>query len=374
VPFEVTCRGGAVRIAVTTNGSDVDWDGYVANVLSGTTSLAVDGLAVNGAAALGDFAAGRALTAQVDGRERNCSVSPETVAVTVPDNDTTTASFTVTCSTLPVGGILFSDDGGLLSRFIPSLDGIVTIGEGSEAAWAPGGAAITFVAGSAVHVAGPVGADVRSLVAGGSPAWTPDGSRVAFLKPARCQAGCTWPGTIDVADPATQSISLVPMASDDDRKGIRRFDVAPSGSEVAYILAGDNTTPDALVVSNLDGSNRRILLERNYCQPGTGCKGGILSVRYSPSGQELLANVACYLGVESEACGVMVIPVGGAAPRVLAPLSSRGWDWSPDGTQVLISETANGESTLLTVSAMDGSGAATVYEHDFVVTSASWAR
>lgn len=79
----------------------------------------------------------------------------------------------------------------------PFVSGALVFAGAESPAWSPDGSRLAYVDHGVVSLARPDGSGVRRLARGGPPAWSPDGTRVAFLNPGCGRAAGIW--TADVA-------------------------------------------------------------------------------------------------------------------------------------------------------------------------------
>lgn len=171
------------------------------------------------------------------------------------------APLTVTFSTLfEVGGVgrvaFVSDrDGGEFHIYVIDPDGTgpTRVAAGWSPAWSPDGTRIAFYR-NGIHVIDADGSDERLLVANGhAPAWSPDGRRVAFER-----------GGVDlyvVNTDGSQEALLVSGLSVSTEMGInaelRSPAWSPDGQRVAF-----STTEGSILFAHADGSGiRRLRLD-----------------------------------------------------------------------------------------------------------------
>ena len=84
----------------------------------------------------------------------------------------------------PSGQIAFVGPGGQLQ--LMNADGsnvrTLTVGRGSDPAWSPDGAKLAFAGDSGIFLMNADGTGAVQLTTGGmEPSWSPDGSRIAFV-------------------------------------------------------------------------------------------------------------------------------------------------------------------------------------------------
>jgi len=194
VAFAVTCvLPAAIRVTVATTGVDPDADGYVATAAGprGYNSVAV---ATNGAVVIDRLIEGT-YTVSLGGVAVDCVVTTSNPrAITVAEGDTADVAFAVTCTTasqlavgMDVNGntdiYLVNTTGAVLSRLTSHLAYDIS------PAWSPDGSKIAFVSmrdgNDEIYVMSADGSGQTRLTFEGapdrSPAWSPDGNRIAFV-------------------------------------------------------------------------------------------------------------------------------------------------------------------------------------------------
>jgi Tol biopolymer transport system component len=226
---------------------------------------------------------------------------------------------------------------------------------------APTSASLT---GKGLYIIGPDGAGLRRLATGSahSPAWSPDGTHLVFLKDnslflvgadgsgerhiASSRFGGRWsPDGSQIAAIIDGAVFTIDVRRGDRREvaggGFSAVDWSPNGSRFA--LLSINT----IEVIGVDGSGRRTLVKT------ASSDGGAV---WSPDSRRL-----AYLDFER---GPSVVDADTGAVTPLVGQQNMGWrmSWSPDGHSLAFADYRNFSSNNLSIARADGSGVRTVVE------------
>jgi Tol biopolymer transport system component len=143
--------------------------------------------------------------------------------------------------------IVFATGGGL---FVMNADGsgAASLGVvGTAPRWSPDGERILFNAAGMITVVRADGTDPRQITSGGSAAWSPDGTRIAFARVdrSRCAADLFCPTDLYAMAPdGSGQTRLVSSANASDQLGSPAW--SPDGTRIAYTRSccflGPNTS------------------------------------------------------------------------------------------------------------------------------------
>jgi WD40-like Beta Propeller Repeat len=333
VRFRVACTPrpatGTLAVAVSTGGSDLDADGYTI----------VTGPALSSAAGVNDTVVFPALDAgthvvRLSGVAENCTLPTNPDTVVVPAGDTAHAAFQVTCWPPLAGRIGFSRS--------PS----------------------DFVGPSTLVTVGADGRDLRELpppppppdeFARGDewPAWSPDGTRLAFARYDR----------IFVADrDGNNAVQLTPDTLFPNQ-ALPRW--SPDGRTILFMLGhpGDEDGSPLLSI-NADGTG----LRRIPVAIPDG--GGVTWFSWAPDGRRLAVGASRGIICCSPDLQVWLINPDGTGGREVTSqglsLFANSVEWSPDGSQLLLSANA-----LYLVDTLD-TPRRQIFEQDALFGSAAW--
>ncbi|MGH2673917.1 MAG: hypothetical protein ACRDKA_06100 [Actinomycetota bacterium] len=269
-------------------------------------------------------------------------------------------------STAENGVIAFSRGGREAGLYVMNPDGsgvrpLTTKAVDTDVAWSPDGSRIAFVRGFAdedagIYVIRADGADVRRVTDGGSlvdgsdvgPAWSPDGTRIAFAREGRQEGAETGNADIYVVD-ADGSNLVRPTEGP-----VMEYEPAwsPDGTRIAYegydlASGGQPPSPVRLYVMNSDGTGITELGPENVQGPA-----------WSPDGSEIAY-------VDTATGSIMAIRPDGTGPRRILDVAGLVggvplvYDvaWSPDGTKLAFMAGPDSEDTHIYLVNRDGSNA-----------------
>ena len=318
--FEVACAAnGRVSLSIEATGTDLDADGYA--LLVGTTRHNVGPA---GAHTITPIAPGQ-WEARLEAAP-NCTVAPASLLLQVSSGAATPAAFVVTCTQVTTRAIAFTRDdalggGDIVVRRPGKPAEALTSGPADDQspAWSPDGGTIAFLrstgAGWAMHAVDAGGGNLRQLappmVLSAGPRWSPDGSRIAW------SGGSLTDREIFVLDLAGgQPVNLSAHPADDDRDP----SWSPDGTRLAF--TGEREGISRLIIVTLSTGAATTLTPATM---GTGAPA------WSPDGGWIAfagAQLPCRLG-----CPVQVhfLRPDGSGHRTVEGIQALETAWSPDG-------------------------------------------
>jgi len=385
---------GTIRTTTTTTGVDLDPDGYAVDVDGGPRTP----IPTNGTVSMTPFKAGTH-NVRLTGIADNCTVAePNPSAVSVALAATTDVAFTITCTA--AGSIrvtTISTGVDVPSGYTVSVDGGTyqqVIGPNAQLTFAPLGArSHTVVLGVPFHCtvsgANPVTvavtagttADVTFQVtcaaighiafysppgfvtingdgsgavpfpiAGYQAAWSPNGSRLAFVPFGSDCGGAPSQSVICVMNADGTGIVGLPISTTSARVGMSW---SPDGSKIAFIGS------DGLYTVNVDGTGSSLLVSN----VGVGSPS---FPAWSPDGSRIAFDCLVEIGN----IDVCVVNADGTGLTRLTtdPANDDRPSWKPDGSKIAFATTrygldGNGNPTVAVMNA-DGSGVAPIGKGD----------
>jgi WD40-like Beta Propeller Repeat len=252
----------------------------------------------------------------------------------------------------PRSGLFTTNPDGTGLTKLPSVPG------DTDPAWSPDGSKIAFVrfreGGAGIWVVNADGTGTRRVTDGGpdvdgtdlGPAWSPDGSRIAFAREGRPAKAAT--GNTDIYVVNADGTDVVRLTDDPMMEYAPTW--SPDGSRIAFVAydlaaGGNPPSPLRLYVMNADGTDMKALGPENVDGPS-----------WSPDGTEIAF-------VDTEMGSIMAIHPDGTALRRIVDVAELvggvhlvyGVTWSPDGTQIAFMAGPDSTDTHIYVVSRDGS-------------------
>jgi Tol biopolymer transport system component len=259
----------------------------------------------------------------------------------------------------PQSGIFVTNPDGTGLTKLPSVPG------DTDPAWSPDGSKIAFVrfreSGTGIWVMNADGTGARRITDGGpdvdgtdlGPAWSPDGSRIAFAREGRPAKAAT--GNTDIYVVNADGTDVVRLTDDPMMEYAPTW--SPDGSRIAFAAydmasGGNPPSPLRLYVMNADGTNMEALGPQN-----------VEGLSWSPDGTEITF-------VDTQTGWIMAIHPDGTALRRIIDVAELvggvhlvyGATWSPDGSQIAFMAGPESTDTHIYVVSRDGSNVRQVTE------------
>jgi hypothetical protein len=334
VPFAITCvAAGSVRVTTVTSGTDIPAGVYHACLDSsgGCFDVGANAVATHDGVLPGPH------TVTLDVVATNCTVSGGTTrAFTVSQDATADLAFEVAC--LPVGQIAFSSAGAiaLIRTDGQALHSITT---GTAPAWSPDGTRLAYECGEdicAINADGSGFAQLTVNPAGNHhPTWAPDGSRIAFA--------ATYAGVVDLYVMGADGTGVARLTQGVGFVGSPAW--SPDGAKIVFDCQVEAGNDDICSV-NADGTGFARLTTDPARDDGAAWK---------PDGSTLAFTTTRYGADEI----VLMSPAGGSVTRIGAGLPGFAPTWSADGSRLAFVR-GTGPASYIVVAWADGSNNALI--------------
>jgi hypothetical protein len=330
VPLAITCvAAGSVRVTTVTSGTDLPAGAYSACLDSSGGCLA---MGTNAVATYNGVIPGPH-TVTLTGVAGNCTVSGGmTRGFTVAQDATADVAFEVACT--PVGQIAFSS-GGAIAVIRSDGQALQSITAGNAPAWSPDGTRLAYECGEDICMVNADGSGFAQLTGNPAgnhhPTWAPDGLKIAFA--------ATHAGVVDLYVMGADGSGIVRLTQGVGFVGSPAW--SPDGTKIAFDCQVDAGNDDLCSV-NADGTGFARLTSDLARDGGAAWK---------PDGSALAFTTTRYGPDEI----VLMSPAGGSVTRIGTGLPGFAPTWSADGTRLAFVRADGYPSDHVLVARADGS-------------------